>query len=33
MSVVGEQVWLVMVTSEPADEEPGNPSYRLFHPR
>ncbi len=26
MSIVGEQVWLVMVTTEPAEEELGNPS-------
>lgn len=26
MSVAGEEVWLVMVTTEPADEEAGNPS-------
>jgi hypothetical protein len=26
MSVVGEKVWLVAVTEEPAEPEPGNPS-------
>jgi hypothetical protein len=26
MSAAGEQVWLVTVTTEPAEEEPGNPS-------
>lgn len=26
MSIVGEQVWLVSVTSEPAEDEVGNPS-------
>lgn len=26
MSVVGETVWLVAVTEEPAEPEPGNPS-------
>lgn len=26
MTIAGEEVWLVMVTTEPAEEEPGNPS-------
>ncbi|OBB25228.1 hypothetical protein A5792_29645 [Mycolicibacterium peregrinum] len=26
MSVTGQPIWLVTVTTEPAEEEPGNPS-------
>ena len=31
MSVVGEKVWLVAVTEEPAEPEPGNPSITGHH--
>lgn len=30
ISIVGEEVWLVMVSTEPAEEEPGNPSLQAI---